>query len=199
MASAYTIAFLATFLVLQPMTSKGNILYPILSPVADVVCNKVECGKGTCKPSPNSTFLFECECHPGWKQTHSDHDDGFKFLPCVIPNCTLDYSCAEAAPPVQDHESGSTESFFDPCRWTDCGGGTCNKTSPFTYICKCREGYYNLLTVSNFPCFKECALGMDCLTLGISTTNKSTSPPSPADNSKNQGEIARSKLCSRPF
>lgn len=52
------------------------------------VCKEVECGKGTCKPSKNSTFLFECECNPGWKQSPSSHDEGsLKFLPCIVPNC----------------------------------------------------------------------------------------------------------------
>lgn len=55
--------------------------------ITDDVCKQVECGKGTCKPSSNSTLLFECECEPGWKQTSSNHTDHFKFLPCVIPQC----------------------------------------------------------------------------------------------------------------
>lgn len=45
---------------------------------------------------------------------------------------------------------------FSVCRWTNCGGGSCNKTSPFTYDCRCSEGYFNLLNVSAFPCYKEC-------------------------------------------
>lgn len=56
---------------------------------SDDVCKEVECGKGTCKPSKNSTFLFECECHQGWKQSLSNDDDesSLKFLPCIVPNC----------------------------------------------------------------------------------------------------------------
>ena len=54
---------------------------------SDDVCKEVECGKGTCKPTKNSTFFFECECNPGWKQTRSADDDNFKFLPCIVPNC----------------------------------------------------------------------------------------------------------------
>lgn len=53
----------------------------------DNVCKEVECGKGTCKASSNSTLFFECECDPGWKQARSDDDDDLKFLPCVVPNC----------------------------------------------------------------------------------------------------------------
>ncbi|PSR92753.1 Slit 2 protein like [Actinidia chinensis var. chinensis] len=190
MASAASIAAVLAnllLLLLQPWTTTASILSPILSPVLDGVCKEVECGKGTCKPSLNSTLLFECECDRGWKQSRPDDDNDLKFLPCVIPNCTLDYSCSEAAPPVQDKESRSNKSILDPCHWSDCGGGTCNKTSAFTYKCECREGYYNLLKVDAFPCFRECAIGMDCAGLGITLTNKSTSPtPGLADNGTNQ-------------
>ncbi|KAA8527640.1 hypothetical protein F0562_034965 [Nyssa sinensis] len=102
-------------------------------------------------------------------------NDGLKFLPCVIPNCTVDYSCSEAAPPVQDKESRANASIFDPCHWTDCGGGTCKETSIFTHSCECTEGYNNLLNVTAFPCFRECMLGLDCPSLGITGMNKSYS------------------------
>lgn len=57
------------------------------------VCQRTECGKGTCKPSNDSTFGFVCECEVGWKQARPDHDDDFKFLPCVIPNCEYLLRC----------------------------------------------------------------------------------------------------------
>lgn len=44
------------------------------------------------------------------------------------------------------------------CSWVDCGGGLCNKTSPLTYKCNCLEGYYNLLNITAFPCYKDCKL-----------------------------------------
>jgi len=43
--------------------------------VSDEVCKAVECGKGTCKASENTTFFFECECQPGWKHTLSNDED----------------------------------------------------------------------------------------------------------------------------
>ncbi|GFY85038.1 hypothetical protein Acr_03g0018120 [Actinidia rufa] len=125
MAAAATsiAAILANLLLLlQPRTATANILSPILSPVLDDVCKEVECGKGTCKPSLNSTLLFVCECDIGWKQTRPDHDNDFKFLPCVIPNCTLDYSCSEAAPPVQDKESRANKSITNRALGMDCAG-----------------------------------------------------------------------------
>ncbi|CAK9160667.1 unnamed protein product [Ilex paraguariensis] len=187
MASYNSIALLAIFLVFQPWTAASNILSPTLSPIFDDVCKHVECGKGTCKPSPNNTWFYVCECHPGWKQTRPQDDDDLKFLPCVIPNCTLNYSCTEAPSPVQEKDKQANTSFFDPCHWADCGGGMCNKTSAFTHTCQCNAGYYNLLNVTAFPCFRDCALGLDCENLGISGSNKSTSSdPSFADDVKNQ-------------
>nr|XP_027120094.1 uncharacterized protein LOC113737042 [Coffea arabica] len=109
-----------------------------------------------------------------------EHDDGLKFLPCVMPNCSLNYSCAQAPPPAPAREKRANESIFDPCYWAVCGGGTCNKTSIFGHKCECQEGYYNILNVTAFPCFRECELGMDCKHLGIGVMNNTpaSSPPS---------------------
>lgn len=179
MASVHLIASLAILLFWHPMSATTDSLSPLLSPIFDDVCKKVPCGKGKCKVSQNSTFSYECECDPGWMQTRSKHDDFLKFLPCVVPNCTLSSDCTLAPPPVQDKATRTNESIFDPCRWSDCGGGSCNKTSPFTYSCVCAEGYYNLFNVSAFSCYKECSIGMDCKDLGISMSN-TTTPPTPA-------------------
>ncbi|KAM0963063.1 uncharacterized protein LOC126606319 isoform X1 [Malus sylvestris] len=192
-ASTFVFALLAIFSIvvaIRPVTADplDNLLAPIFSPILDDVCKEVECGKGNCKPSSNSTFFFECDCEPGWKQT-SNNTHHFKFLPCVIPNCNLDFSCTKAPAPVSDQASKANESsIFDPCFWAYCGGGSCNKTSKFTYNCKCDEGYDNLLNVTTLPCLEECAIGMTCANLGISMSNKSTaSPPALSDNGKNQG------------
>ncbi|KAK7243113.1 hypothetical protein RIF29_37899 [Crotalaria pallida] len=179
---------LITLVLLQPLSVRSDFLSPLLSPIFDDVCKEVECGKGTCKPSNNSTFLFECECDPGWKQALASGDEGgyLKFLPCIVPNCTLNYSCSKAPAPAPEKARKANESIFDACHWVDCGGGSCNKTSTFSYSCGCDAGYYNLLNVSAFPCYKECALGLGCSGLGISISNTSTSePPAFNDNSKN--------------
>ncbi|KAL2323751.1 hypothetical protein Fmac_028130 [Flemingia macrophylla] len=186
MAFSSVIAVFA-FLLLHPLSAKSDFLSPLLAPIFDDVCKEVECGKGTCKPSKNSTFFFECDCDSGWKQALSDDDTGLKFLPCIVPNCTLDYTCSKAPAPVQDKATKSNGSILDVCRWVDCGGGSCNSTSMFSYNCECDAGYYNLLNVTAFPCFMECSIGMGCSELGISIKNSSTSaPPPPAlnDNSK---------------
>ncbi|KAJ8543202.1 hypothetical protein K7X08_005725 [Anisodus acutangulus] len=50
----------------------------------------------------------------------------------------------------------------------------------------CRGLLQSLLNQTAFPCFKECALGMDCAQLGIDIMNTKSSSPSPSlpDNSK---------------
>ncbi|KAK7393718.1 hypothetical protein VNO78_22282 [Psophocarpus tetragonolobus] len=184
MAFASVIALVAFLLLQQPPSATSDLLSPLLSPIFDEVCKGVECGKGTCKPSKNSTFFFECECHPGWKQALSNDKMGFKFLPCIVPNCTLDYSCSKAPAPVQEKNRKLNGSNFDVCNWVDCGGGSCNKTSNFSYNCECDAGYDNLLNVTAFPCFRECSLGMGCSEVGISVKNSSTAaPPALNDNS----------------
>ncbi|KAG6764492.1 hypothetical protein POTOM_031962 [Populus tomentosa] len=190
MAYASTsIAWIAILFLSQPLIASSDLLSPLLSPIFDDVCKKVECGKGTCKPSDNSTWFYECECDPGWTQTRFEQDDHLQFLPCVVPNCTVNFSCTAAPSPVQEKASRDNHSIFDPCFWADCGGGSCNKTSQLTYSCACAEGYSNLLNVSTFPCYKDCAIGMDCSNLGIVMSNKSAAPtPVMAGNSMSQGE-----------
>lgn len=182
----FTIFSLILLLLLLPIcSSANNALPPFLSPIFDNICKEVNCGKGSCKASSNATFGFACECDAGWRQTRLESDNFSRFLPCVVPNCTVNFSCGEGAPPAPAPDRRSNTSFFEPCHWADCGGGSCNKTSPFRYSCNCQEGYYNLLNQTAFPCFKQCALGMDCAQLGFGLTNKSSSsPPSLPDNSK---------------
>ncbi|XP_044498566.1 uncharacterized protein LOC123220411 [Mangifera indica] len=185
MASVIATALLGFLLVvaLQPMATPSSLLPPILAPAFDNVCEQAECGQGKCQPSTNSTIFYDCVCYPGWMQTISDDNNQFKFLPCVIPNCTLNYSCMAAPSPVQK-KSSTNLSIFDICHWTNCGGGSCNRTSNFSYSCECDPGYYNLLNTSAFPCYNECAIGLDCANLGISQSP----PPAPAlaDDGKNQ-------------
>ncbi|XP_073224183.1 uncharacterized protein [Cicer arietinum] len=164
---------------------------PCIIPNYDV-CKEVECGKGTCKASTNSTFSFECECDQGWKQALDSNDNGgLKFLPCIVPNCTMDYSCSKAPSPAPEKARNASDSIFDACHWVDCGGGTCKKTSAFNYTCQCDSGYYNLLNVTSFACFRQCSLGIGCSDLGISMTNSSSPPaPPPALNEDSKNEAS---------
>ncbi|GFY92034.1 hypothetical protein Acr_08g0004300 [Actinidia rufa] len=167
-------ASIAIFLVLLPMIAKGddNNVQPYLTPFWENMCKEVECGRGSCKVAVGSPFNFKCECDSGWKRTRLDDEDGLEFLPCVVPNCSVEYSCMPAAPPSPPIPYNL--SFFDPCYWMYCGEGTCTKNLTYTHTCQCNKGYYNLLNVSAFPCYSDCAIGSDCEKLGI-TSSKSTS------------------------
>ncbi|KAF9618567.1 hypothetical protein IFM89_002262 [Coptis chinensis] len=166
-----------SFSVLLQLTTSADILAPILSPFIDKVCKEVLCGKGKCKVSTNFSLGYMCECDQGWKQTTADAQKHFKFLPCVIPNCTLDYSCTKApSPSPQIKDPPKNSSFLDPCNWAYCGEGSCKKSDTFGYKCECQEGYANLLNDTALPCFSQCSLGMDCASLGITVQNKTASP-----------------------
>ncbi|CAN0857150.1 hypothetical protein LINGRAHAP2_LOCUS6667 [Linum grandiflorum] len=193
MASPTAFLLLATLLVLvqTPLPSSGDFLSPLLAPVMGNVCEKIECGRGKCKPSTNLSIIpFECDCDNGWKQSLPNLSDGLpvlNFLPCIIPNCSMNLDCDKPAEAPATGKPNIT--ILDPCSWADCGGGSCNKTSMFTYSCVCSEGYNNLLNTSIFPCYKECGIGMDCKDLGIGVQG----PPAPTpvlsqnDGPKNQG------------
>ncbi|XP_024964975.1 protein jagged-1b-like isoform X2 [Cynara cardunculus var. scolymus] len=156
---------------------------PSLSPFFDKLCDEVNCGRGNCSVDVAKPFNFVCQCDPGWKRTRSDNEDDLQFLPCVIPNCSLDYSCMPAplpSPPVPDNYS----SIFDPCYWTYCGEGRCTKNHTYTHTCECNPGYTNLMNVSHFPCFSNCALGSDCRRLGIRVLDASSPPGGSSQGTK---------------
>jgi len=184
MAFSNSMAFLAIALVLLPMATFA-LDWPDISPsIEDEICKRVECGKGTCKF--NNSFEYTCECDEGWKKT-ADGNDDLKFLPCVIPNCTLNYNGCQTPPPVPDYYSKlpNNVSAFDPCIWVYCGEGTCVKNSTYLYTpeCKCNPGATNLLNITVFPCYKDCTLKPDCEALGIKVAN-STSSSDGSDSNK---------------
>ncbi|KAG5549434.1 hypothetical protein RHGRI_014695 [Rhododendron griersonianum] len=104
-----------------------------------------------------SLFGFSCECDNGWKRTPFDNETNFEFLPCIIPNCSLNYSCMPAAPPAPAMAPMPLNpSNFDPCYWIYCGEGTCTKNSTYSHTCQCDSGSYNLLSIPVFPCYSNC-------------------------------------------
>ncbi|XP_073046941.1 uncharacterized protein [Primulina eburnea] len=195
MATVHYAAFLAILLAFQ-FSATTAFFNPFRPPFFGNACEENLCGKGNCTVSKNGTFGYECACERGWRQARSEDDDDLKFLPCVIPNCTLNYTCANIPSPVQNKSKEANISIFDPCFWTDCGGGTCNKTSPFTFACECEEGYYNLLNSTAFPCYKQCSIGGNCQNLGLSFKNTSSST-SPTTNLDEQGTSHAAKLNTR--
>ncbi|KAH7867219.1 hypothetical protein Vadar_030559 [Vaccinium darrowii] len=77
------------------------------------MCSEVKCGKGNCTVDSSYPFNFQCECEDGWMRTHLFNDTNLKFLPCIVPNCSLNYSCMPAAPPVPAIPYNNNYSFFD--------------------------------------------------------------------------------------
>ncbi|EXB93250.1 hypothetical protein L484_024594 [Morus notabilis] len=178
MASSTSLAFLAMILVALPITAFGDHWDDIAPTAAEEICKDVDCGKGKCKAKWSLPLGFECECESGWKRNDQDGDgdDDQKFLPCVIPNCTLNYNgCQPAPPPVPEKEVPKNKSFFDPCYWAYCGEGNCvkNNTCNYNYKCECNSGFYNLLNNSIYPCYSTCTLGSDCSKLGIVANSSS--------------------------
>ncbi|XP_054785219.1 uncharacterized protein LOC129291733 [Prosopis cineraria] len=173
MASSRLLAFLAVVVIFMPMAAKGGPLDDIL----DKVCDQVECGKGKCVVNTSLPLNFICECDSGWKRT-KDYDNNTyanNFLPCVIPECSLDYGCQSAPPPVPDREYPYNLSAFDPCYWAYCGEGHCTRNRTRTHSCECDSDYFNLLNISVFPCYSSCTIGSDCSRLGIRVADSTSS------------------------
>ncbi|KAL9240817.1 hypothetical protein vseg_014995 [Gypsophila vaccaria] len=189
--SSFTVVVVFAFAFFHPCsaTPAADILAPLLSPVINELCRGGACGKGKCiMPEKGGDDLkYECDCDPGWQQTLFPQARVPKFLPCVVPNCTLNHSCSEAAAPPESSASFSNSSILEPCRWAYCGGGKCNKKSAFTYACACNEGYTNLLNKTVFPCFKECSFGGNCSSLGLTLSNTSTTPALPPPSFPDSG------------
>ncbi|XP_019186094.1 PREDICTED: uncharacterized protein LOC109180829 isoform X2 [Ipomoea nil] len=163
--------FLALALLLLPIAARGDYEYE------QEICTEVNCGKGNCREDRGYNYNFRCRCEDGWKRTtiKNTNEDDFQFLPCIIPECTLDYSCMPTPPPPPPPPFNS--SAFDPCYGVYCGEGACIKNTDFTHICQCNYGYNNILGIPVFPCFSPCALGSDCSRLGIKITNDTYRSP----------------------
>ncbi|KAF0912937.1 hypothetical protein E2562_019505 [Oryza meyeriana var. granulata] len=166
-------------------------LSPLLSPVIGSICKTVACGKGNC--TATSEFPgYRCECDPGWTQMHVG--DELRFLPCVVPNCSIDRACSNITAPVPA-PSPSPKNFSlstDPCELAYCGsGGTCKNGTGLSYHCECHEGFSNLLNITTMPCFQNCSIGADCASIGLLPSNNSQSPAPPGSASiSNNGNAA---------
>ncbi|XP_074566864.1 uncharacterized protein LOC141823475 isoform X2 [Curcuma longa] len=173
------------FLAASHRAEARNPLAPLLGPLFDNMCNRsfVSCGRGTCEESSDATFGYVCNCDGGWSQFHVG--DSFRFLPCVVPNCSVNYKCFDdsetpAAPPEPPHITN----LSDLCSYAYCGGGNCVRNSTFGHRCECHEGYSNLLNITSFPCYRDCSFGADCSDLGISLYNSSSSSSQPSLSSR---------------
>ncbi|OAY42114.1 uncharacterized protein LOC110623169 [Manihot esculenta] len=162
--------FLSLLLVSLPVLALAD---DPLTPFLQKICDEVECGKGTCVADIKYPLGYMCQCDRGWtRTTNDDINTNLTFLPCVIPNCTLNYGgCQEAPKPPTEKSIPLNSSAFDPCYWTYCGGGTCTRNATYTHMCTCNSGFFNLLNISYYPCYSECTIGSDCSNLGIKVSN----------------------------
>lgn len=155
------------------------------------LCKLITCGKGTCNLTTYGLINLKiprCECEAGWKKPSIGV--ALDFLPCVIPNCTLDASCSKKAPSLNSSSPGPSPAdstwYHHPCTFAVCGGGSCLKTTDYGYRCDCKAGYENLLNMTAAPCVRDCSIGADCSYLGISIgggNGSSSQPPAQADKS----------------
>ncbi|XP_076895351.1 uncharacterized protein LOC143547945 [Bidens hawaiensis] len=187
---ASSICYMLLVLVIISSAAKSDIDIPYF----DNLCDEVICGRGNCSTDLAKPFNFVCKCEPGWRRTLvSDLEDDLPFLPCVMPDCTIDYSCMP--PPPKIPAIPDNISVFDTCYWTYCGEGTCNnKDATYMHTCDCKPGYTNVLNISYFPCFSDCAIGTDCGRLEVRSpdTTKTTPPGDDSQNDSSQGETAPS-------
>ncbi|KAM0857597.1 hypothetical protein ACQ4PT_048369 [Festuca glaucescens] len=181
-------------------------LSPLLAPVMGSLCKAVACGKGNCTVTSGLPG-YRCDCDPGWTQMHVGDD--LSFLPCVIPNCTIDRSCSNDTSAPSPAPSPKNFSLSpDPCELAYCGsGGICKNGTGLSYHCECKEGFSNVLNMTTMPCFHECktkrditkftyvkktcvsvptpgiisgSYGANCAALGILPSSNSTSAAPPA-------------------
>ncbi|KAL8490893.1 hypothetical protein ACS0TY_022773 [Phlomoides rotata] len=161
MSTVHLSAFLAIFLAIHSHVATAAPSYRDL-PVFDVCQGPGVCGMGRCVHVTNNTLGFVCECELGWRQARLQEDEFLKFLPCVIPNCTIDITCSDAdhprKPDDEYYRRSPDASYLDPCSAGDCGGGRCriNDTNPYARTCECEDGYYNLLNSTIYPCYRQC-------------------------------------------
>lgn len=184
------------FLATSHRADAGNPLAPLLQPLFGNMCNgSVQCGRGACEESSNTLFGYVCNCDRGWRQFHVGLGDSFRILPCVVPNCSVNYKCFnDSGAPAEPPEPPRITNISNICSFAYCGGGNCVQNSTVGYHCDCYEGYSNLLNNTNLPCYRDCSLGADCSDLGITLNNSSSSsPPSLSDNggdSSGEGRFA---------
>ncbi|KAF7817844.1 neurogenic locus notch-like protein 1-like [Senna tora] len=98
---------------------KGDVVDDLLGRI----CEEVECGKGKCVANSSLALGFMCECDDGWARIRDDDDNQThpdNFLPCVIPQCSLNYGCQPAPPPVSDKAYPYNLSAFDRTIGSDC-------------------------------------------------------------------------------
>jgi len=179
-----TSVWLAVLLAIVTVQTSSPSAKSSLGAFADTLCTGVDCGNGTCVTSSDYPYV-KCDCNPGWRQPSASVY--VPFLACVIPNCSLDYTCNNSvgeAPSPSSDESGDHSYRARPCLYDVCGGGTCISKSDHGYICQCSSGYGNIMNWNNGYCVKKCAIQGECSSQGVTVSSSNDSTTS---SSKNDG------------
>ncbi|KAI3773379.1 hypothetical protein L1987_47906 [Smallanthus sonchifolius] len=153
-------------------------------------CKDIDCGQGKCVPDlliPG--LLFHCECHVGWKTIMVGP---MSFSSCIIPNCTVDFSCGGKYPPTPPFPPIN---FTSPCNLVWCGDGDCAVNGTDHY-CQCHERAANVLHNPKFICMQQCYLDGDCAHLDLFPPSPPPPPSSVASPSggKNDASYSFTKL-----
>ncbi|XP_076933029.1 uncharacterized protein LOC143598776 [Bidens hawaiensis] len=132
-------------------------------------CKDKDCGQGKCVADfPFPDIMFHCECDAGWSTIMIGT---MPFGSCIIPNCTIDFSCGGKylpTPPVFPPVNLTSPN----CNFVWCGDGYCVADGDDHY-CQCRDRAANLLHNPKFICMQQCYLDGDCNHLSLF----SSSPP----------------------
>ncbi|KAJ7520334.1 hypothetical protein O6H91_19G001600 [Diphasiastrum complanatum] len=148
------------------------------------VCNGIDCQKGTCVPTSNPLFPFECQCQKGWRNFLNE-----TFMGCGIPDCQFNVSsCAGRslapifAPAPAPAPSPPTLNFSNVCSFPVCGKGDCVLANASTsllpsYTCRCHNGSGNIFNSPSSLCVSKCNIGADCKSLGIVSPFPPPPPP----------------------
>ncbi|KAM0932620.1 hypothetical protein DsansV1_C42g0238251 [Dioscorea sansibarensis] len=173
-----TLSFLSLFFFFF-LTVSTSTASQIESITGDILCGLVGCGQGTCNGSTdNAPFFFDCDCFPGWTKLKIGD---VVFPPCILPNCTINFDCG--LPPLS-----LPTNFSDPCDIIWCGDGTCKLTNKSGHACVCNKGAFNLNNSADMPCFKDCALGANCVNVGLNTPPPAlVRPPAPTPSKGSNG------------
>ncbi|MCO5559489.1 hypothetical protein L7F22_013090 [Adiantum nelumboides] len=156
--------------------------------LADNTCGPVNCVNGVCSVSVEFPF-YKCTCNKGWKSPLNA-----SWIPCVLPNCSLDLSCGNntslSAPPPA---FSPTLDSFSLCLLPICGNGDCvaSSNSSLSYECKCNAGSTNIFNSSNGYCIQQCAIGAGCS--GLNGTLGSSPPPPSSSAGQNSSQGTRQR------
>eukprot|EP00250_Pteridium_aquilinum_P015306 c22511_g1_i2 orf=320-1045(-) len=141
-------------------------------------CEFAKCLRGQCVNDSSFPF-YKCECNAGWKPPF-----GVAWLPCILPNCSIDLTCANSssAVPAPSPTLPSFNGSPNICSLPVCGNGVCSSAgnSSNDYECKCDTGYANLRNKSDGYCIRSCSIGADCTNVNLPIGGTRHAPPPPS-------------------